>query len=124
MGGCCIHSGSAQLAMPVLRPRMGTGKKSGLERCLGVTALQIELVIQLISRSLNFKRMYRLEINPLIQDAVRRHCNDARLAKVIMDILNETNQQQYHGRLDWQKYFKDRYRKSILTRFREELEDA
>ena len=77
-----------------------------------------------IRDSLNFKRMNGLEVNPLIQDAVRRHCSDIRLAKVIMDILNETNQQQYHGRLDWQKYFRDRYRKSILTRFGEELEDA
>ena len=65
-----------------------------------------------------------LEINPLIRDAVKRHCGDIRLVEVIMDLLRETNQQQHHGRLDWQKYFKDRYRKSILTRFGEELGDA
>ena len=46
------------------------------------------------------------------------------MAEVIIDLLRETNQQQHHGRLDWQKYFKDRYRKSILTRFGEELKDA
>lgn len=68
--------------------------------------------------------MYGLEINPLIQDAVKRHCDDNRLEAVIMDLLNETNQQQHHDRLDWTKYFKDRYRRSILERFKEDLEDA
>ena len=85
---------------------------------------QSSIVIQLIRRRLSFKHMYGLEINPLIQNAVKKHCDDTRLAKVIMDLLNEINQQQYHGRLDWQQYFKKRYRESILTRFWEELRDA
>ena len=85
---------------------------------------QSSIVIQLIRRRLSFRHMYGLEINPLIQNAVKKHCDDTRLAKVIMDLLNETNQQQHHGRLDWQQYFKKRYRESILTRFWEELRDA
>ena len=68
--------------------------------------------------------MDELEINPLIKDAVKRHCNDPRLVKVIMSILGETNQQQYLNRLDWAKYFKKRYREVILANFKEELEDA
>ena len=67
--------------------------------------------------------MYGLEIKPLIQDAVERHCDDSRLAEVIMDLLRETNQQQHHDRLDWRQYFRKRYRESILTRFGEELKD-
>ena len=60
----------------------------------------------------------------MIRDAVKQNCNDTRLAAVVMDILNLTNQQQYDDRLDWEKYFKDNYRKSILKRFEEELDDA
>ena len=68
--------------------------------------------------------MYDSEINLLIQNAVNQHCDDPRMAKVIMDLLHETNKQEYYNRLDWPKHFKKRYRESILNRFEAELKNA
>ena len=68
--------------------------------------------------------MHGLKINPLIQDAVRQHCDDPRLAQVITDMLDETLIQQQHPRRDWYDYFRKHYKESILYHFKEELEDA
>ena len=67
--------------------------------------------------------MNDLKINSLIQDAVKRHCDDPRLIKVIMDILNETNQQYLYD-IEIQKRFKTRFNDSILEHFKEELGNA
>lgn len=72
--------------------------------------------------------MHGQDINPLILDAVKRHCNDDKcLEKVIIDMMNETNQHLQHHHYDsieWPKHFKKRYRESILTRFKGEPKDA
>ena len=68
--------------------------------------------------------MYGLEINQLIKDAVKQHCDDSRLAGVITAMLNETLAQQQHPRHDWKEHFRKRYKESILYHFKEELGDV
>ena len=72
--------------------------------------------------------MHGQYITPLILDVVSRHCKDDKsLEKVIIDMLNETNQHlqhQYFDRNYWPKHFKKQYRNSILTRFKGELENG
>ena len=62
-----------------------------------------------------------MELKPLIKETIRKHCSDKRVERVITDMLQETLQQQYLNRLDWDKHFNKRYKESILNHFGNDL---
>ena len=64
------------------------------------------------------------DINPLISELTRKHCEDARMERVIRDVLKEVLNYQYYKPTDSDRRFKRRYKELILTNFGEDLENA
>ena len=68
--------------------------------------------------------MGNADINPLISELIRKHCEDARVGRVIRDVLREVLFYQYYKPTDSDKRFRRRYRELILTNFEGGSENA
>lgn len=61
------------------------------------------------------------DINPLVMEAIRKHCDDLRIEKIIIEILREADLQMDIERPDYGKYFKKRYGEFIRANYGDEL---
>ncbi len=68
--------------------------------------------------------MANSDINQLISELISIHCDDARVGRVIRDVLGEVLFYQYHRPTDSDKRFRRRYRELILENFGEDLKNA
>lgn len=64
------------------------------------------------------------DINQLISELISRHCDDARVARVIRDVLREVLFYQHHKPTDSDKRFRKRYKELILANFEVGSENA